>query len=68
MHYFKNCEILKQGDDPNELKCYRRVGTYAVEFLYCACYADGCNAANANAAGMGMVLLLFITSALSYNF
>ncbi|OXA59845.1 uncharacterized protein LOC110844594 [Folsomia candida] len=37
--------VPDSDDDKNALKCYRKVGTFEVEMLYCACYADECNPA-----------------------
>jgi len=32
-------------DTKGNLKCYRKVGTFEVEMLYCACYESDCNPA-----------------------
>jgi len=48
-------------DTKGNLKCYRKVGTFEVEMLYCACYESACNPAGRPApvsiATLGSIIL-----------
>ncbi|CAL8118531.1 unnamed protein product [Orchesella dallaii] len=66
----RSCSFLEddrllpdEGEDPADLRCYRRTGTFGVELFYCACHADGCNAASTlGVSSIVMLLLLFLCS------
>ncbi|ODM98488.1 hypothetical protein Ocin01_08190 [Orchesella cincta] len=64
--YLDDSRLLPdEGEDPADLRCYRRTGMWGVEVFYCGCHADGCNAAST--VGVSSIVMLFLLFVCSYN-